>query len=58
MMKASVTEDTSSGTASYTGFLRDKNDFDSTQDFTGGKEEFDALLKEMNSQPVLTFTIV
>ena len=58
MMKASVSEDSSSGTAVYNGFIRDKNDFDSTQDFTGSEEEFEALINEMNSQPFLTFTVV
>ncbi len=56
MMKASVYAVTNDGATVYSGFLREKNDFDDTQDFTGGKEEFETLLKEMNSQPILTFT--
>lgn len=58
MMKAAIYEDTSSGTATYGGFMRETNSFDSDKDFTGGADEFANLIKERDSKPAIEFTIV
>ena len=58
MMRAAVYEDTSSGTATYGGFIRSSNDFDSTEDYTGDADAFAALIKERDSKPAITFTAV
>ncbi|MCR5676151.1 MAG: hypothetical protein K6G16_10630 [Lachnospiraceae bacterium] len=58
MMKDYVYEDSSSGTAAFGGFTREKNDFDSTADYKGDADDFAALVKARDGKPVLEFTIV
>ena len=42
----------------FGGFMRDENVFDKDKDFTGGQKEFDALIAERESKPVIEFTII
>lgn len=56
MVKDYVFEGTGNDVGTYTGFLRPSNDFGDDKEFTGGKEEYDMMISEMNSKPVLTFT--
>ena len=42
----------------FGGFMRDDNVFDKDKDFTGGQEEFDALIAERESKPIIEFTII
>ncbi len=59
MVKDYVSEDfDENGTATYTGFLRESNTFESDQDFTGGEAEFQALFDNYLKQEVLNFTKV
>ena len=57
MMKDSIEEDTESGPGEYFGFTRDENDFDNDKDFTGGEEEFKALITERDKKSVIIFTV-
>ncbi len=56
MVKDYVFEGTGNDAGTYTGFLRPSNDFGDDKEFTGGKEEYNMMISEMNSKPVLTFT--
>ena len=58
MMKDSIDDGINSGSNEFTGFTRQKNTFEESTDFTGGKEEFDKLLEERDKKPVIEFTIV
>ncbi len=57
MMKDSIEEDTESGQVEYFGFTRSENDFDNDKDFTGGEEEFKALISERDKKSVIKFTV-
>ena len=57
MQKAYVYDGVDSG-GEFGGFLREENTFDNDKDFTGGQEEFDELIKERDSKPVIEFTMV
>ncbi len=46
------------GAGEYSGFLREENSFDNDTEFTGGQEEFEAMLAEREEKPVLEFTVV
>ena len=56
MMKDSVTDGINEGTGEYVGFLRKTPDYDHDENFTGGEKEFQALLSERESKPVIKFT--
>ena len=58
MAKAYVYKADVDGKTEYGGFMRETNSFDQDQDFKGGEEEFNALIKERDSMPVIEFTIV
>ena len=58
MAKAYIYKADADGKTEYGGFMRETNSFDQDQDFTGGEEEFNALIKERDSMPVIEFTIV
>ncbi len=55
-----IKDDVSDGdaTGEYTGFLREDNNYDNDKEFTGGKEEFEEMIKERDSKPILEFTVV
>ncbi len=55
MYKDSIEDGVNYGTEEFSGFMREDNSFDSV-DFTGGQEEFDALLSEREKKPVIEFT--
>ena len=58
IMAKDVVYDGIDGDGSFGGFLREDNNFDNDKDFTGGQEEFDALIKDRESKPIIEFTIV
>ena len=58
IMAKDVVSDGINGDGSFSGFLREDNNFDNDKDFTGGQEEFDALIKDRESKPIIEFTIV
>lgn len=58
MQKDYVNDGVNSGTNEITGFTREKNTFEDTTDFTGSKEDFEKLLTERESKPVIEFTVV
>ena len=58
MAKTYVYKTETDGNTEYGGFIRETNSFDQDQDFTGGEEEFNALIAERESIPVIEFTIV
>ncbi len=58
MLKDYVTDGINDGSTEYSGFLRETNDFDHDKDFTGGEEEFNALLEARENAPIIEFTIV
>ena len=58
IMAKDVVSDGIDGDGSFSGFLREDNTFDNDKDFTGGQEEFDALIKDRESKPIIEFTIV
>ena len=53
-----VMKGTDEGKDTYTGFLREENDFDHDKNFEGGAEEFDAMIKERSEKAPLIFTVV
>lgn len=58
MVKAYIYRDDSGDKTEYGGFYRETNSFDNDQDFTGGEEEFNALIKEREEKPVIEFAEV
>ena len=58
IMAKDVVYDGIDGDGSFGGFLREDNTFGNDKDFTGGQEEFDALIKDRESKPIIEFTIV
>ncbi|MCR5303897.1 MAG: hypothetical protein K6E33_04980 [Lachnospiraceae bacterium] len=58
MMKDSVNVYAENGQNEYVGFLRESNDFDHDKDFTGGEEEFNALIKERDTKAPVEMTVV
>ncbi len=58
MQKDYVYDDVETGDGKYGGFLREENTFDNDKDFTGGKEEFEAMMAERDSKPIIEFTMV
>ncbi len=58
MVKDYVTDGIDFGDANYMGTLRDVNDFDHDQEFTGGEKEFEQLIKDRESKPAITFTVI
>ena len=58
IMAKAVVSDNIDGDGSFSGFLREDNNFDNDKDFTGGQEEFDALIADRESKPIMEFTIV
>ena len=58
MAKAYIYKTEENGKTEFGGFMRETNTFDQDQDFTGGEEEFDALIAERDKVPVIEFTIV
>ena len=58
IMAKDVVSDGIDGDGSFSGFLREDNNYDNDKDFTGGQAEFDALMAEKESKPVIEFTIV
>ena len=53
-----VMKGTDEGKDTYTGFLREENDFDHDKNFEGGAEEFDEMIKERSEKAPLIFTVV
>ncbi len=53
-----VMKGTDEGKDTYTGFLREENDFDHDKNFEGGEAEFDAMLKDRSTKAPLVFTVV
>ena len=58
MMKDSVSDGVNAGTNEFSGFTRQTNSFDDSTDFTGGQEEFDKLIADRDSKPIIEFTVV
>lgn len=58
MQKDYVVDGINDGSNEFTGFLRKEAVFGTEEDFKGGQKEFDALLAERDSKPVITFTVV
>ena len=58
MMKDYVDDGVNDGTGEFTGFLRESNDFDHDTDFTGSQKDFEAMLSDRESKPVIEFTVV
>lgn len=58
MMKDSVMDGVNDGSNEYIGFLRKTNDYDHDEDFTGGAEEFEAMIAERDKKPIIVFTKV
>ena len=56
MMKDYVSD--GDGAGEFSGFLRDENSFDKTNEFEGGQKEFDALLAKRDAAPIVEFTVV
>ncbi len=55
MYKDSIDDGVNSGSGEFTGFTREENVYENN-DFTGGQEEFDRLIKERDSKPIIEFT--
>ncbi|MBQ4205675.1 MAG: F0F1 ATP synthase subunit gamma [Bacteroidales bacterium] len=58
LMKDYVDDGVNDGTGEFTGFLRESNDFDHDTDFTGSQKDFEAMLSDRESKPVIEFTVV
>ena len=58
MMKDSIDDGVNTGENTFTGFMRDDNNFDNDRDFTGGQKEFDELIAARDKKPVIEFTVV
>ncbi len=58
MVKDYIDDGVDSGSNEITGFRRAGNDIEQSEDYTGGKEEFDKLLAERDALPVIEFTVV
>ncbi len=58
IVKDLVSEGTDEYAGEFSGFLRPSNDFGDDQDFTGGQDEFDKMIKDRDSKPILKFTVV
>jgi hypothetical protein len=58
MQKDYVDDGVNEGTGKFVGFLRKSNDYDHDEEFKGGQEEFDALISERESVPIIVFTRV
>ncbi len=56
MVKDYVYRSDSDGKTEYGGFCRENNNDTDGQEFTGGEEEFNALIKERDEKPVIKFT--
>ncbi len=57
MQKDYVEDGVNFGSDEFSGFLRETNDFDNTEDFTGGQEALDKLIEEREKKPAITFTM-
>ena len=51
-------EDDGSGKLTYSGFLRESNNFDDTADFTGGEKEFNEYWENYKAATPINFTVV
>ena len=58
MVKDYVSDGIDYGDANYTGTLREANDFDHDQEFTGGEKEFEQLITERDKKPAIKFTVI
>ena len=58
MAKDSVYDGANDGSNEFIGFLRETNDYDHDKDFTGGTKEFEELLANRETIPIVKFTLI
>ncbi|WP_155840072.1 hypothetical protein [Butyrivibrio sp. MC2021] len=58
MMKDYISDGVTEGSGQFVGFTRETCKYEDTKDFTGGQEQFDALIEAREQKPLIEFTII
>lgn len=57
MQKDYIDDGVNEGSGQFIGFLRNNNDYDHDEEYTGGQEQFDSLINSRESIPAIVFTV-